>query len=122
MSSTSVVNMKFSRQRVDEISERLFSNHTVASKQHLRTEEGINQRQKSRPKTAHSNYTSYTESEVEEVVKRLSQCKKEVTDSRRTGSNKTYGIVNTYAWRGWNSELPHIYWRYNYPRNYLRSA
>ena len=65
---------------------------------------------------------SFTESEVDEVVNRLSKVKKEVPDSRRILTNNTHGVVNTYAWRGWNSELPHVYWRYNYPRNYLRSA
>lgn len=64
----------------------------------------------------------YTEADVDEVVRRLASVKKEVTDSRRTGSGSRYGVVNSYAWRGWNSELPHIFWRYNYPRNYLRSA
>jgi len=111
--------LRLTRQRVADITERLYNKHTVASSQHLRL--GDKENRKTRPKTANS-VASYADWEIEEVVKRLSKCKKEVTDSRRVGSNNKGGIVNTYAWRGWNSELPHIYWRYNYPRNYLRSG
>lgn len=41
--------------------------------------------------------------ELENMVERLTRDgDKRATDSKRTGSMTQQGIVNTYAWKGWN--------------------
>lgn len=41
--------------------------------------------------------------ELENMVDRLTRDgDKRATDSKRTGSMAKQGIVNTYAWKGWN--------------------
>eukprot|EP00116_Pleurobrachia_bachei_P014915 sb/3475177/ len=119
----SAMDKTYTREEIKEISERLYSKHTTASRLHLRPTSADMRpppRQPSRPHTATSTLT--TQSDIENIVKRLSQVKKEVPDSKRVGSAQKYGVVNSYAWRGWNTDVPHIFWRYNYPRNWFRSA
>ena len=41
--------------------------------------------------------------EIEKMLDRLTRnAEKKVTDSNRTGSMREQGVVNTYAWKGWN--------------------
>lgn len=41
--------------------------------------------------------------EIEKMVDRLSRDgEKRATDRNRTGSMRDQGVVNTYAWKGWN--------------------
>jgi len=41
--------------------------------------------------------------EIEKMVDRLTRnAEKKVTDSDRTGSMREQGVVNSYAWKGWN--------------------
>lgn len=41
--------------------------------------------------------------EIEKMVDRLSRDgEKKATDCNRTGSMRDQGVVNTYAWKGWN--------------------
>lgn len=41
--------------------------------------------------------------EIEKMVDRLTRdADKKATDSNRTGAMREQGVVNTYAWKGWN--------------------
>lgn len=41
--------------------------------------------------------------DIEEMVERLTKDgEKKATDRNRTGAMKEQGVVNTYAWKGWN--------------------
>ena len=41
--------------------------------------------------------------DIEKLVDRLTrEGEKKTTDSNRTGSMREQGVVNTYAWKGWN--------------------
>ena len=40
--------------------------------------------------------------EIQKMVDRLTKDGQKVTDCNRTGSMREQGVVNTYAWKGWN--------------------
>lgn len=49
-------------------------------------------------------YTRWkTDEDIEKMVERLTKDgEKKATDRNRTGAMKEQGVVNTYAWKGWN--------------------
>ena len=66
----------------------------------------VEMNRKKRPLTEERRwkYTRWkTDEDIEKMVERLTKDgEKKATDRNRTGAMKEQGVVNTYAWKGWN--------------------
>ncbi|EDO42141.1 predicted protein [Nematostella vectensis] len=84
----------YTGKEINQMVERLFvRDYTNRNK---KRQPKIERRTKVEPK-------EFDEDDVEKVVERLTRnASQRATDANRTGAMKQQGVVNTYAWKGWN--------------------
>lgn len=85
---------KSSSKQINEMVERLFV-HDYVNK-HVKKNTAEDRKAKVEP-------SDFDSKDIEEVVERLTRnAERNVTDAKRTGSMQQQGVVNTFAWKGYN--------------------
>ena len=86
--------------------QNLRSNEVECMVDRLFVRDWANRNERKQPKADRRSKVEPTEigsEEIEKMVDRLTRdADKKATDSNRTGAMREQGVVNTYAWKGWN--------------------